>query len=151
MKRFFAIAVVGVLALVASGSTASAQKHGGPSRGHPAGSHAHGRGHGIARGLHGRSLPRNFARFSRFRYDPRYRCRLFLAGNAWYYYYAPFQSYLPVEMIETYRPTAVPATTVAPPVPPAATVPPAETAPPTTAVPPQQNPPPPGPMGDPRV
>jgi hypothetical protein len=154
MMRFFAVAVAGVLALVASNSTASAQKHGGPSRGHLAGSHAYGRGHGIPRGLYGRSLPRNYARFNRYRYDPRYRSRFYLAGNAWYYYYAPFQCYLPVEVIETYRPTPVPVTTVAPTFPPTATVPPETTVPPVppvTDVPPQPNPPAPGPMGDPEA
>jgi hypothetical protein len=113
MRRFLLIAAVGVLALVVLGGTASAQKRGGRTHGSHVGRYAHGRTHALPRSLHGRALPGGYARFSRFRYDVRYRSRFYLAGNSWYYWYAPFQYYLPVEVIAIYPPTVGITTAVA--------------------------------------
>jgi hypothetical protein len=106
MKQFLLIAAAGVLALTLNGTNAFAGKHGPSHVGHGY-HHENGRFHGMPRHLYGRHLPGDYARFSRFRYDARYRSRFYLAGNAWYYYYTPFRCYLPVEVIATYPPVIV--------------------------------------------
>jgi hypothetical protein len=107
MKRFVLFAALCMLALIAYGETASAQKRGGSVHRTHVGRYTRGRVHSLPRHLHGRTLAREYARFSRFRYDARYRCRFYLAGSSWYYYYAPYLCYLPVEVIVTYPPTVV--------------------------------------------
>ncbi len=95
------------------------------------------------RGLHGRTLPSNYGRFSRYRFDARYRTRFYLSANSWYYWYAPFGQYLPVEVIATYNPTVIATTPVVPPV-----VTPSPVMPPAV-VPPTANTPVVPPMGGP--
>jgi hypothetical protein len=146
MQRFLILAAVGVLALVVQGDSASAQNRGGFAQVPPEGRLGHVKGRALPRGLKGRTLPRNYARFSRTRYSARYDCLLYRARTTWYYWYDPFQRFLPVAVIATYPPTVIATTPdVAPPYGrPAYSMPPISVAPATRPMgpPPGSMPPP---------
>jgi hypothetical protein len=106
MQRFLVMAAAGVLALAVQGDSASAQDLVGPTHGSRQIDTAKVKGHALPKTLHGRTLPRHYAKFTRYHYSARYRCWLCFATSKWYYWYDPFQSYLPVALIATYPPTA---------------------------------------------
>src|SRR5438445_698390 len=107
MQRFLILAAVGALALVVQGDTAPAQDRSGHTQVPPEARLGHVKGRTMPRSLQGRTLPRNYARFSRTRYSVRYDCWFYRAKTTWYYWYDPFQRYLPVAVIATYSPTVI--------------------------------------------
>jgi hypothetical protein len=106
MQRLLIIAAAGALALVVQGDSASAQNLVGPTQGSKQIRSANAKGHALPKNLRGRTLSRNYAKFTRYRYSARYRCWFCFATSRWYYWYDPFQRYLPVALIATYPPTA---------------------------------------------
>jgi hypothetical protein len=61
-------------------------------------------GRTMPRSVQGRALPRNHA-FGRSLFSARFGMTLWADGDeSWYYWYAPFDSYLPVDFIDLYTP-----------------------------------------------
>jgi hypothetical protein len=113
MQRSLTLAAVGVLALAVQGTAVPAQNLVGATQVSKDGRLGHVKGRALSKSLRGRTLPRNYARFTRYRYSARHRCWFCFTRNKWYYWYDPFQRYLPVAVIANYPPTVYAAAPVA--------------------------------------